>query len=39
MGGPVGVTGGGPFHAATDRTDARRRIGAIIERVRAGEDG
>jgi glyoxylase-like metal-dependent hydrolase (beta-lactamase superfamily II) len=26
-------------HAVTDRADARRRIGAIIERIRSGADG
>jgi glyoxylase-like metal-dependent hydrolase (beta-lactamase superfamily II) len=29
---------GGPFHAMTDRTDARRRIDAIIDRLRRGDD-
>jgi glyoxylase-like metal-dependent hydrolase (beta-lactamase superfamily II) len=28
----------GPAHAMTDRADAARRIGAIIERIRAGAD-
>jgi glyoxylase-like metal-dependent hydrolase (beta-lactamase superfamily II) len=29
---------GQPFHALTDRKDARRRIDAIIDRLRRGED-
>jgi glyoxylase-like metal-dependent hydrolase (beta-lactamase superfamily II) len=29
---------GQPFHALTDRQDARRRIDAIIDRLRRGED-
>jgi glyoxylase-like metal-dependent hydrolase (beta-lactamase superfamily II) len=28
----------GPYHEVTDRAEARRRIGAIIERVRSGAD-
>jgi glyoxylase-like metal-dependent hydrolase (beta-lactamase superfamily II) len=35
---PWAATGGQPYHALTDRTDARRRIDAILERVRRGED-
>jgi glyoxylase-like metal-dependent hydrolase (beta-lactamase superfamily II) len=35
---PWAASRGGPFHAVTDRTDARRRIDAIIERLRRGED-
>lgn len=35
---PWAATGGGAHHAPTDRTDARRRIDAILERVRRGED-
>lgn len=35
---PWAATRGGPFYAMTDRADARRRIGAIIERLRRGED-
>jgi glyoxylase-like metal-dependent hydrolase (beta-lactamase superfamily II) len=31
---PWAASAGHPYHAATDRTDARRRIEAIIERVR-----
>lgn len=33
---PWAATGDGPFYAHTDPGDARRRIGAILERVRAG---
>jgi Metallo-beta-lactamase superfamily len=35
---PWAATGGGPYYAVTSRADARRRIGAIIDRVRRGED-
>lgn len=35
---PWAATRGQPFHARTDRADARRRIDAIVERVRRGED-
>jgi glyoxylase-like metal-dependent hydrolase (beta-lactamase superfamily II) len=35
---PWAATGGQPYHAATDRADAHRRIDAIIDRVRLGED-
>ena len=35
---PWGSTAGMPWYAETDRVDARRRIDAIIERVRAGAD-
>ena len=35
---PWGASAGQPWFAETDRTDARRRIGALIERVRAGAD-
>jgi glyoxylase-like metal-dependent hydrolase (beta-lactamase superfamily II) len=35
---PWAATGGGPFYAHTDRDDARRRIDAILERVRSGQD-
>jgi glyoxylase-like metal-dependent hydrolase (beta-lactamase superfamily II) len=35
---PWAATGGQPYHAATDAADARRRIDAILERVRSGED-
>ena len=31
-------SGGRPYHAVTDRAGARRRLGAIAERVRRGED-
>ena len=33
---PWGYTAGDPWFAATDRADSRRRIGAIIDRVRKG---
>ncbi|CAA9474855.1 MAG: hypothetical protein AVDCRST_MAG67-463 [uncultured Solirubrobacteraceae bacterium] len=35
---PWAATRGQPFYAVTDRSDLQRRIGAIIERVRRGED-
>jgi hypothetical protein len=35
---PWAATAGKPFYAATDRADAPRRIDAILERVRRGED-
>jgi glyoxylase-like metal-dependent hydrolase (beta-lactamase superfamily II) len=35
---PWAATGGQPYHAMTDRADARRRIDAILERVRRGQD-
>jgi glyoxylase-like metal-dependent hydrolase (beta-lactamase superfamily II) len=35
---PWATTGGRPYHALTDRADARRRIDAIIERVRRGKN-
>jgi hypothetical protein len=35
---PWAATRGGPFHAVTDKADARRRIDAIIDRLRRGED-
>jgi glyoxylase-like metal-dependent hydrolase (beta-lactamase superfamily II) len=35
---PWAATGGQPYYAFTTRTDARRRIDAILERVRLGED-
>jgi glyoxylase-like metal-dependent hydrolase (beta-lactamase superfamily II) len=35
---PWGSSAGEPWFAATDRDDSRRRIGAIIERVRSGAD-
>lgn len=35
---PWAATRGQPSYASTDRAAARRRIGAIIERVRRGED-
>ena len=35
---PWAATGGRPYYALTDRSDAERRIGAILERLRRGED-
>jgi len=35
---PWAATGGQPYYAATSRADARRRIDAILKRVRGGED-
>jgi glyoxylase-like metal-dependent hydrolase (beta-lactamase superfamily II) len=35
---PWAATAGQPFYAATDSADSRRRIDAIVERVRRGED-
>ena len=35
---PWSATAGQPFHAATDRSDARRRIEAILKRVTHGQD-
>jgi hypothetical protein len=35
---PWAATGGRPYHADTGRVDARRRIDAILDRVRRGED-
>jgi len=35
---PWAASGGQPYHAVTDRADARQRIDAILERVRHGED-
>jgi hypothetical protein len=35
---PWAATGGQPFYAATDRADAQRRIDAILDRLRRGED-
>jgi hypothetical protein len=35
---PWAATGGQPYFAQTDRADARRRIGAILDRVWRGED-
>lgn len=34
---PWAATAGQPYYAITDRSDARRRIDAILERVRRGE--
>lgn len=35
---PWAATRGQPYHAMTDKSDAWRRIGTILERVRRGED-
>jgi glyoxylase-like metal-dependent hydrolase (beta-lactamase superfamily II) len=35
---PWAASAGRPYHAVTDRADARRRIDAILRRVRRGED-
>jgi glyoxylase-like metal-dependent hydrolase (beta-lactamase superfamily II) len=35
---PWASTGGQPYHAVTSNADARRRIDAILERVRRGEN-
>ncbi|MGH2962507.1 MAG: luciferase family protein [Solirubrobacterales bacterium] len=35
---PWAATGGGPFYARTDGADARRRIEAVLRRVRGGEN-
>jgi glyoxylase-like metal-dependent hydrolase (beta-lactamase superfamily II) len=35
---PWNATGGQPSHAMTDRSDARRRIDAILKRIRRGEN-
>ncbi|MBA3359674.1 MAG: hypothetical protein H0U20_09500 [Thermoleophilaceae bacterium] len=35
---PWAATAGQPYFALTDRADARRRIDAILDRVRRGED-
>ena len=35
---PWAATGGEPYYALTDRADAGRRIDAILERLRRGED-
>ena len=35
---PWAATAGQPFHAATDKADAGRRIDAILERLRRGDD-
>ena len=35
---PWAATAGQPFHATTDRADAGRRIDAILERLRRGDD-
>jgi glyoxylase-like metal-dependent hydrolase (beta-lactamase superfamily II) len=35
---PWAASGGRPYHAVTSGSDARRRVDAILERVRRGED-
>jgi hypothetical protein len=35
---PWAATRGQAPYAVTDRVDARRRIGAIVERLRSGQD-
>jgi glyoxylase-like metal-dependent hydrolase (beta-lactamase superfamily II) len=35
---PWAATAGQPFHAITDKANTRRRIDAILERVRRGDD-
>jgi glyoxylase-like metal-dependent hydrolase (beta-lactamase superfamily II) len=35
---PWAATAGQPFHAVTDKTDTGRRIDAILDRVRRGDD-
>ena len=35
---PWAATAGQPFHAVTDKADAGRRIDAILERLRRGDD-
>jgi glyoxylase-like metal-dependent hydrolase (beta-lactamase superfamily II) len=35
---PWNATGGHPYHAMTDRLDARQRVDAILARIRRGED-
>jgi hypothetical protein len=35
---PWAATGGEPYHAVTSKADTRRRIDAILERLRRGED-
>jgi glyoxylase-like metal-dependent hydrolase (beta-lactamase superfamily II) len=35
---PWAATGGQPYHALTDETDAKRRIDAILDRLRHGGD-
>jgi glyoxylase-like metal-dependent hydrolase (beta-lactamase superfamily II) len=35
---PWAATAGQPFHAVTDKADARRRIDAILARLRRGDD-
>ena len=35
---PWAASAGEPYHAVTSRADAQRRIDAIIERLRRGEN-
>jgi glyoxylase-like metal-dependent hydrolase (beta-lactamase superfamily II) len=35
---PWAATAGQPFHAVTDKADARRRIDAVLKRLRRGDD-
>jgi glyoxylase-like metal-dependent hydrolase (beta-lactamase superfamily II) len=35
---PWAATAGQPYHALTDKTDAKRRIDALLERIQHGED-
>jgi hypothetical protein len=35
---PWAASAGQPFYAMSDQADARRRIDAILERLRRGED-
>jgi len=34
---PWAASGGQPYHAMTDQSDPRRRLDAILERVKRGE--
>jgi glyoxylase-like metal-dependent hydrolase (beta-lactamase superfamily II) len=36
---PWAASAGDPYHAVTSKANARRRIGAILERLRRGENG
>jgi glyoxylase-like metal-dependent hydrolase (beta-lactamase superfamily II) len=35
---PWAATAGGPYYAPTDRVDTHRRVDAVLERIRRGED-
>ena len=35
---PWAATRGQPYYAVTERADAKRRIAAVLKRVRRGED-